>query len=191
MRLGRFTLPWPGGKEADPYWEAFLKRRLHDPRNAFGDGLRRLEEGNVFPVPAEVHSPEVMAAHVKELARFLGAPLCGIVRLAAEPGDGGQPHGFAIVTGLPTAFHPDRTPGMARQVPVLRGAHVTFFLAAYIRELGFRATAAGNEHAARTAAAAGLPLTGPSSSVYLADVVLTDLPMAPDRAELLPWPPTS
>jgi len=69
-----------------------------DADNAFGETLRRLPEGAVFPQKGEVHAPEVMSAHIKELARFLGAPLCGIVRVS----DGGT-----TVSGLTEGLTPE------------------------------------------------------------------------------------
>ena len=72
--------------------------------------------GGVFPVPGEIHSPEVMSAHVKELARFFGAVATGIVQL------GDEEHGpFAIVCAVPAAYDPRQPPGRADRRPLARG----------------------------------------------------------------------
>ena len=71
-----------------------------------------------------------------------------------------------------------------------KGAFATFNLAAIIREWGFRATRAQQVDGARLAAAAGLGnldrggrLVTPQfgAKVHVADVILTDLPVQPDR----------
>ena len=198
LRFGPIRLPWPPERVPDdPYWERFLQRPLHDSDNAFGEALRRLPEGNVFPQKSEVHSPEVTSAHVRELARFLGAPLCGIVRLAMGAADGssdGLPTGdrFGIVCGLPTAYHPRSLPGMAGQVPTVQAGFVTYILAAYIRELGYHAARSGDVHALALAELAGLTApSGERTELFWADVVCTDLPLAADCPEVFEWPPTS
>lgn len=206
LRFGPIRLPWPPERlPDDPYWERFLNRPLHDPDNAFGSALGKLPEGAVFPQKSEVHTPEVMSAQVKELARFLGAPLCGIVRLSAAdgadtPAAGAPHHSVGIVCGLPTDHHPRQRAGMAGQVPLVQGGFVTYILAAYIRELGFHATQSGATDAAALAALAGLAdagrggnggSAGSGQEVYWADVIRTDLPLAADGDEALRWLPTS
>jgi epoxyqueuosine reductase QueG len=66
---------------------------------------------------------------------------------------------------------------------------ITFVLSAWIRELGYRASAAPDPNAEKLAAAAGLGtlnaegrLVTPQfgAQVYVANVIRTDLPMAPD-----------
>ncbi|MEK7216532.1 MAG: hypothetical protein AAB289_13140 [Chloroflexota bacterium] len=193
LRFGPIRLPWASANDADdPFWERFLYRPLHDPDNAFGETLRRLPEGAVFPQKGEVHSPEVMSAHIKELARFLGAPLCGVVRVS-DGGTAGPPDaGVGIVCGLPTEYHPSRVSGMAGQAPVLQGGFVTYILAAYIRELGYPAFHGGDLHSPALAALAGLGAADAGGRpVYWADVVRTSLPLAADCNEVFEWPPTS
>ena len=74
-------------------------------------------------------------------------------------------------------------------MPVQKGLFITFVLSAWIRELGFRATAALDPDAERLAAAAGLgtlnaegKLVTPefATRVHVANVIRTDLPLAPD-----------
>ena len=45
--------------------------------------IRNAPAGNIFPTPADIHTPEITAQHVKELARYCGAELVGI----AQAGD--------------------------------------------------------------------------------------------------------
>lgn len=193
LRFGPIRLPWlPAAVPDDPYWEGFLNRPLHDPGNAFGEVLRQLPEGNVFPQKGEVHSPEVMSAHIKELARFLGAPLCGIVRVNDSEAGGRPGPRFGIVCGLPTDYHPSRTGGMAGQAPVVQGGFVTYIVAAYIRELGYHASQSGDATSAALAALAGVSaLSVRGADIHWSDVVRTSLPLAADCDEVFEWPPTS
>jgi len=75
-------------------------------------------------------------------------------------------------------------------VPVQNGLFITFVLSAWIRELGFRATAAPHPDAEKLAAAAGLGKLNPDgrlltpkygTRIHVADVIRTDLPLAPDQ----------
>src|SRR6516164_8766280 len=68
----------------DPYWDFFIKTPPADLTNTVTELLRNAPAGNVFPTPADIHTPEITAQHVKELARYLGAELVGIARLAAN-----------------------------------------------------------------------------------------------------------
>jgi epoxyqueuosine reductase QueG len=74
-------------------------------------------------------------------------------------------------------------------VPVQNGLYVTFVLSAWIRELGFQATAAPDPDGERLAAAAGLGRLDArgglvtrkyGARVHVANVIRTDLPLAPD-----------
>jgi hypothetical protein len=181
------TIPWPGsGEHADPYWESFLNRPIHDPRNVVAEMIRRSPEGAISPTKADIHTPEITSSHVKELARYVGAALIGIVEFDADHGDGLP---FGIVCVVRAEHDPRQNPGLGGQVPVQNGLFVTFVVAAYIRELGFRATAAVDENAERLAAAAGLGkldahgrLLAPKLGrhVHVAEVIRTDLPLAAD-----------
>jgi hypothetical protein len=114
----------------------------------------------------------------------------GIAALDPQAPDTPEGYPFAIVSVVRAEHDPHRTPGIGGQVPVQNGLYVTFVLSAYIRELGFRATAKLPADGVRLAAAAGLGtvdaegrLVTPQygTKAYVADIVFTDLPLAPDR----------
>src|SRR5919108_4011630 len=65
--------PWRGAgrRGDDPYWDFFLNTPPSDPANSLLDAIRNAPGGNVFPTRAELHTPEVTASHVKEMARYL------------------------------------------------------------------------------------------------------------------------
>ena len=84
------------------------------------------------------------------MARYLGADLVGVTTLEAD--DAGHP--FAIVCAVRADHDPRQARGIGGQVPVQNGLFVTFVLSAWIRELGFRASAAPALDAERLAAAA-------------------------------------
>src|SRR5438552_18364402 len=123
------------------------------------------------------------------MARYLGADLIGIT--ASDPDDAPLP--FAVVCAVRADDDPRTSPGIGGQVPVQNGLFVTFVLSAWIRELGFRATAAPSLDGTRLdgdwlAAAAelgtldrtGKLLTAEfGTRVHIADVIRTDLPLAP------------
>ena len=186
LKLGPITLPF-GKSDDDPYWERFLKSAPYDKRNAITEVLRTQPEGVVAPVKEQLHSPEITSTHTKELALYLGSDLTGIVRLRDDP-DGYQ---FGVVCVVEAEHDPKTAPGIGGQVPVMNGQFSTFVLAAYIRELGFRATTAGGEDLdrERLAAAAGLGRLDANGrlftakfgdKVHVAEIVRTDLPLAAD-----------
>jgi len=80
------------GTDDDPYWEAFINRPPADVRNLITEIIGKAPEGNVFPTRAELHSPNVTADHVKELAYYLHTQLVGIVDLSKQ--DPELAHGF-------------------------------------------------------------------------------------------------
>jgi len=174
--------PWT--READPYWDAFIQRDPFHPDNQVNNAIRAWPDGSVFPVKKDVHSPDVMSGHIKELARFLGAGITGIVRLPE-----GSEHPFGIVCAFQAEDDPAQARGHGGQAPVQNGLFVTFNLGAVIREMGYRATTKILVDAVQFAAAAGLGrLDGDGRlvtaqfgrKVHVADVVHTDLPLAPD-----------
>jgi hypothetical protein len=84
---------------------------------------------------------------------------------------------------------PRTSPGIGGQVPVQNGLFVTFVLSAWIRELGFRATSTPDARAEPLAARAGLGILDGegrlvtrefAARVHVANVILTDLPLAAD-----------
>jgi hypothetical protein len=193
LRLGPLRLPWPGtGADDDPYWDAFINRPPADIRNSMPEVIRKAAEGNVFPVKSELHSPDVTAAHVKELTLYLRAQLVGIADLSRQHPDLAHGFPFAIVTGVKAENDPYTSPGMGGQAPVQAGQFSTFIVASWIRELGFRASIkieVSREDRERLAVAAGLgTLTGDGrltvpkygTKIHIADVIFTDLPMKAD-----------
>jgi len=164
----------------DPYWDAYINRPPADLANSVVEIIRGAPDGNVFPTLGELHTPEITARHVKEMARYLGADLVGIT--VAHPEDAAHasdvPLPFAVVCAVRAAHDPRTSPGIGGQVPVQNGLFVTFVLSAWIRELGFRATRTEKLRGEPLAARAGLPL---GARVHVTDVILTDLPLLPDR----------
>lgn len=184
MRLAMPHLPW---KSKDPYWDAFINRAPSDMKNLVPPAIRAAAEGQVYPVKADTHTPEVMAEQVKELGRFFGADLAGIARCDAE-----VEFRFAIVPVIRSEYDPRVSQGIGGQASVLTGAYVTFNLAAAIREFGYRATRGDETEVDRLAERAGLGtidsegrlVTGDfGRKIYVADPILTDLPLSPDGPE--------
>ena len=200
LRSGWLKLPWrgPARRRDDPYWDFFINTPPDDPANSLLDVIRKANEGNVFPTKAELHTPEITSSHVKELARYLGTDLIGIARLTAlsplptggeGKGQGDNIYPFAVICAVQADFDPRKAQGIGGQVPVQKGLFITFVLSAWIRELGFRATAALDPNAEQLAATAGLGklnadgrLVTPQygTRVHVANVIRTDLPLAPD-----------
>jgi hypothetical protein len=171
----------------DPYWDSFINRPPADPNNVIPFAFRGLQEGDVNPVRTAVHSPNVMSGHIKELGRFYGAEMVGIVGLTSEPG-------FAIVSVLKADYDIRTARGVGGQTPLLKGLFETFTLAAYIRELGYSATRVSVEdnRGERLAAAAGLGILDDDGrlvhrrfgrNVHVAEVIITDLPLESDGRE--------
>lgn len=186
LRSGWLKLPWRGGERRsdDPYWDFFINTPPADPANSLLDVIRKAPEGNIFPTRADLHTPEVTTSHVKEMARYLGADLVGVTTLEAD--DAGHP--FGVVCAVRAADDPRQARGIGGQVPVQNGLFVTFVLSAWIRELGFRANVAAALDASRLAAAAKLGTLDSTgrlvtaeygTRVHVADVIRTDLPLAP------------
>ena len=183
--LAMFKIPsFTGRDRNDPYWGAFVRKAPADPNSLVAEAIRRHPEGAVYPVTSDVHSPAVMSQHIKEFAGFLGADLCGI----ATAGVDGYP--YAIVCGFFGPYDPETSAGIGGQAAVLNGVYATFNIAAWIRECGYRATVdrdGGREQQAERAGLVTLDGDGrvkrprPGRHLYLADVLLTDLPVAPEN----------
>jgi hypothetical protein len=176
----------------DPYWDDFINRPPNDVRNMITEMVAKAPEGNLFPTQSELHSPNVTARHAKELTRYLGGPLVGIADLGQQTPEIARGYPYALVTGVRAAYDPYRSPGPGGQAAVQAGQFVTFIVASWIREMGFRATMnidvprAEREH---LAVAAGLgqlngdgKLTVPTygTTIHLADIIFTDRPMEAD-----------
>jgi len=189
LQLGPFRIAWPKKAHADdPYWDHFINTPPADLANSVVEMIRNAPDGNIFPVKADLHSPEITSGHVKELARYCGADLVAIARID-EQADDGQPWPFAVVVAVRAEYDPRTSPGIGGQVPVQNGLYVTFVLSAWIRELGYRAHAELDPAAERLAAQAGLGrldaqgrLVTPQygTKVHVANIIRTDLPLAAD-----------
>ena len=103
--------------------------------------------------------------------------------------EGSEHYPFGVICAVRADYDPRTSPGIGGQVPVQNGLFITFVLTAWIRELGFRATALPDPDAEKLAAAAGLgtlnsdgKLVTPryGTRVHVANVIYTDLPLAPD-----------
>ena len=175
--------PWARREPDDPYWDFFLNAAPADDRNSVATALRNAPEGVVNPVKDDIHTPEVMSRHVKELSRFLGADLVGVARTDLPE------YPFAVLC-LTRAEHDPRTsPGLGGQLPVQRGLFVTFLVSAWIRELGYQATTKLEADNEALAARAGLGtldgdgrLATPQfgAKVHVSGAIVTDLPLQPD-----------
>ena len=191
LRLGPLKIPWPGKtpRKDDPYWDFFINTPPADIANTVTEMIRKAPEGNVFPTKAELHTPEITSGHVKELARYLGADLVAIAKLSEANGAPGEDHPFAVICVVQAEYDPRTARGIGGQASVQKGLFITFVLSAWIRELGFRATAAPHPDAEKLAAAAGLGtlntegrLVTPQhgAAVHVANMIRTDLPLAAD-----------
>ena len=206
LRLGPFKIPWPRKDtyRDDPYWDFFINAAPADLANTVTELIRSAPEGNVFPTTAELHTPEITSSHVKGMAEYFGAELVGIVKLSLNDapsslpsppsrgrgeGEGEDTYPFAVICVVRADYDPREAPGIGGQAPVQNGLFISFVLSAWIRELGFRATAAPDPDAEKLAAAAGLgtldekarlvtPQLG--AKVHVANVIRTDLPLAAD-----------
>jgi hypothetical protein len=190
FRLGPLTIPWrtKDTYKDDPYWDFFINTPAADLANTVTEMIRNAPEGNIFPTKAELHTPEITSSHVKGMAQYFGADLVGIVKLNPNTSEGGT-YPFAVICVVYADYDPRAARGIGGQVPVQNGLFISFVLSAWIRELGFRATAAPDPDADKLAAAAGLgtlnadgrleiPKFG--ARVHVANVIRTDLPLAAD-----------
>jgi hypothetical protein len=184
---------WPWSKKDvhrdDPYWDFFIKTPPADLTNTVTDLIRNAPAGNVFPTKADIHTPEIMSQHVKEMARYFGAEWTGIAKLESHDAPHPEGHPFAVLCAVRAEYDPRVAPGIGGQVPVQNGLFITFVLSAWIRELGFCASVESQLEAKTLAAQAGLgkldaegrlitPQFG--TKVYVADAICTDLPLIAD-----------
>ena len=191
--MSRVALKFPWSRkdthDDDPYWDFFIKTAPVDLTNTVTELIRNAPAGNIFPTPADIHTPEITAHQVKELARYLGAELTGIAKLETNTATNPDDYPFAVLCAVRAEYDPRVSPGIGGQVPVQNGLFITFVLSAWIRELGFRASVEPHLSAATLAAQAGLgtlnaegrlmtPQFG--AKVYVADAICTDLPLAAD-----------
>jgi hypothetical protein len=191
LRIGPLNLPWrwKNTHKDDPYWDFFINTPAADLANTVTEMIRNAPEGNVFPTRTELHTPEITSSHVKGMAEYFGAEMTGIARLTPEDTRNGEFYPFAVICAVHADYDPRKSPGIGGQVPVQNGLFISFVLSAWIRELGYRATAAPDPDAEKLAARAGLgtlnnegKLVTPrfGANVHVANVIRTDLPLAPD-----------
>ena len=191
LRLGPITIPWFGkaSHKDDPYWDFFINTPPADLANTVTEMIRNAPEGNVFPTKAELHTPEITSSHVKGMAEYFGAELVGIVGLDPDDMQNGEAYPFAVICAVHADYDPRQAHGIGGQVPVQNGLFISFVLSSWIRELGYRASAAPEPNAEKLAARAGLgtlnekgKLVTPQfgANVHIANVIRTDLPLSPD-----------
>jgi hypothetical protein len=190
LKLGPLRLPWQkSALEDDPYWDAYINRPPTDVRNMVPEIIRKAREGAVFPTQSELHTPAVTSSHIKELGLYLHAQLVGIADLSKLDPEIAQGYPYAVVCAVRADDDPRTSPGVGGQSPVQNGQYVAFIVSAYIRELGYRATAKLDAPREQLAVAAGLgKLTSDGrltvrkygTRVHVADIIFTDLPLAAD-----------
>jgi hypothetical protein len=178
----------------DPYEDFYLNAAPKDPRNLILTRLRGAPDGSVFAVKAETHTPEVMADHVRQLGAFFGVDAVDIVStkglgLAVNGSDGAQTLPFAVFCLLRAEHDPRDAPGIGGNAVALKAAFATFQIAAIIREFGFEARRLVPDDSDALAARAGIGTLDArgrlttrrfGAKVHVADVILTDLPVAVD-----------
>jgi hypothetical protein len=154
--------------------------------------IGKAPEGNVFPTPSELHSPRVTSSHVKELALYLNAQLAGIADLSRLDAELSHGYPFAIVCAVEARYDPHTALGVGGQAAVQAGQFVTFIVASWIRELGYRATMkieVPRAQRERLAVAAGLGALNRNerlvvakyaTRIHVADIIFTDLPLMAD-----------
>ena len=184
---GKFLGLGKNSHRNDPYWDFFINRPPQDLANTVTEMIRNAPEGNVFPTKSELHTPEITSSHLKGMAEYFGAELIGVVKL--DPSENPAVLPVAVICAVHADYDPRQAEGIGGQVPVQNGLFITFVLSAWIRELGFRATAAPEPDAEKLAARAGLGTLGKEGrlitpqfggNVHVANVIRTDLPLAPD-----------
>lgn len=198
--MSALTALWPF-KRKDPYEDFYLNARTNDPRNEIDRRIREAAEGSVFAVRAETHTPEIMAQHIRDLGRFFGADLVRIVNAtplhslldgATTPeGEKVDPRElpYAVFVCFRAEHDAREHPGAGGRAVAMRGAFATFQMASIVREFGFRATRVSLADVDRAAVAAGigklsasgrLDAPGFGTKIHVADVIFTDLPVAPE-----------
>jgi hypothetical protein len=176
-------------------WDHFINRTPTDPKNNLMPALQGAPEGRIYPVKTEVSDPQTMSRQIKELGQWLGADLVGIAALQPAhlrpDGPSAAPYPFAVVCAIATDYDPTVAKGLGGQLAVQNGAVVNHHLRNYIRELGYR-TGIGAADPLAVAVAAGLGTLDRNGRlvtrmrrayIYVADAILTDLPLAPDAPQ--------
>ena len=185
------TFPWSkrDSHRDDPYWDFFINTPPADLANTVSEMIRKAPEGNIFPAKTELHTAEITTSHVKGMAEYFGAALTGVAKLDSSDPTNPEGYPYAVVCAVPAEYDPRKSSGIGGQVPVQNGLFVTFVLSAWIRELGYRATAGpqtGDEKLAAQAKLGTLNSEGRlvtpqfGTKVYVANAIRTDLPLAAD-----------
>ena len=186
-----FKLPWSAKDthKNDPFWDFFINTPPADRTNTVIELIRNAPAGNVFPTKTELHTPEITSSHVKGMAQYFGAELIGIAKLDLDDAANSEEYPFAILCAVHADYDPRTAEGIGGQMPVQNGLFITFVLSSWIRELGFRAKVVRDDGSDVLAAKAGLGTLNSAgrlvtrefgASVYVADAVYTDLPVAAD-----------
>ena len=197
-------------REKDPLWNHFVNSSPVDSKNDLNPHIQAAPVGAIYPVKTEESDPATLSRTIKELGQWLGVDMVGIVALESSttptrgPSDAGggaeaevgeeesasdqTPYPFALVCGVLADYDPEEARGLGGQQALQKGAVVSHYLRAYIRELGYRAVFGGADHLA-VAEAAGLGrmdergrfvTTSKRPYVHISGVIFTDLPMAAD-----------
>lgn len=174
------------------YWDFFINTAPEDPLNELSGSMRDAPQGSINSVIGDIHTPEIMSEHIKEIARKFGSDLVGVVDLDGNsevPQDIAERVRFAVVCVVPAENDPETSPGIGGQVPVRNGLMINFILSALFRESGYFATMRSGAQTdfAKLAVRAGLGTlddkgrlrTGrDGTNVWVADVIYTDFPLA-------------
>jgi len=194
----------------DPLWDHFVNSSPVDSKNDLNPHILVAPEGAIYPVKTEESDPVKLSQTIKELGQWLGVDMVGIVALepsttpahgssdtgaVAEAEEGPEesasdqrPYPFALVCGVLADYDTEEARGLGGQQAVQKGAVVSHYLRAYIRELGYRAVFGGADHLS-VAEAAGLGRMDERGRfvtknkrpyVHISEVISTDLPMAAD-----------
>ena len=108
--------PWSRKDVHDdvPYWDFFINTPPADLTNTVTELIRNAPAGNIFPTPADIHTPEITAQHVKDMAQYFGAELVGIARLETNADN---PDGYpcAVLCAVQAEYDPRVSPGIGGQ----------------------------------------------------------------------------
>ena len=142
MSVVALKFPW-SSKDAhddDPYWDFFINTPPADLTNTVTELIRNAPAGNIFPTPADIHTPEITSQHVKEHGAILRRRTGGYRQAGDQQRQQSGRLSVRRICAVRAEYDPRVSPGIGGQVPVQNGLFITFVLSAWIRELGFRAS---------------------------------------------------